>query len=808
MKKTLTKLDYTPYMYEDKDTHTVRISNTIKSLTLVGNKQGLNNNLKSQLVEVANIGSNVEELGPYCFAGCTKLLSVYIPGNVRLYGENCMQSVTGNIDSPVTRGDIVFSIDKEAFAGTNIESVCLALSGRNIIDPADEENGYQGCKSTEYANGPYIGNGAFKNCKQLKKVVIAEHPEIGVQMFQGCSMLSSVNILSNYGSCAGDYAFADCTNLPSITFPENWEIVSKHMFDGCTNLTAVNFSNSENTKLIDIEDSAFNKCSNLTALTLPKNITSLMTLSQNAFVGSNLKLIHFSGIPSSEFDKFKSQDEKYVVAPVDTTTNSNFKYGIWYKNHLKNIFKQAWDNHAPIFWKMCGVGCGICTMWDKNVFNTKAFQEETSKRPYFFSEILYRDPALDSDEYDFAHKLVWDNFEGSTKAYANIKYPEEQRNTFVLFWAIWNKPDGTIVAHRWRGDGSGTMAGSSTKSIFERLDKWFSGYQPEDKFRGSNYTPAQYVAFDGWGLDHNCQLKSSDNEIYTFDATGNIIVKGTSGISQLQQQRSTNYGTANASQTRVITVSLDYSGTNHSKLTGMTADSNDLEAKLSSYTNNITKLVNSQATVNAVKAAITDAVEDENCKLLIFHFSGHGSGGSNGKSSMVLYNGNLADSAFWKLIETAKCRVFCIFACCHAGTMFKASLGDNEQPINFQEVPDFGKSAIEYFNGAEMNGICAASNTPNLLVWSACTDGEVSWMYEPNDVDNGMCYRTGHCMIAHILKNYDANMTYRQLWSKIPAEEQYFYANGKPYIYNGKEVFVHPQLTELGQSFQDFKVFT
>jgi len=70
MKKTLTKLDYTPYMYEDTDYHTVRISNTVKSLSLIGNKVGLDNNLKQQLVNIENVGSNVEELGPYCCYDC------------------------------------------------------------------------------------------------------------------------------------------------------------------------------------------------------------------------------------------------------------------------------------------------------------------------------------------------------------------------------------------------------------------------------------------------------------------------------------------------------------------------------------------------------------------------------------------------------------------------------------------------------------------------------------------------------------------------------------------------------------------
>lgn len=252
-----------------------------------------------------------------------------------------------------------------------------------------------------------------------------------------------------------------------------------------------------------------------------------------------------------------------------------------------------------------------------------------------------------------------------------------------------------------------------------------------------------------------------------------------------------------------MTVALDYAGT-ASSLPGMLQDATDIENLMSSYSNKITKLTNENATVSKVKNAVKEAVEDPDCDLLIFHYSGHGGGGGNAKSYMALSGGNLQDSDFWKLIEHTKCRVLCIFACCHAGTMFKASAdGSDGSSMSFSETTDFGKSAMEYFKQDEATGICAATDTPNLLVWSACKDSEVSWMYSTSEVrgrTDGIT-RTGHCMINHILSGFTAGMTYRQVWSLIPAEEQYFNANGTPYKYKGGYVYVHPQLTELGNSF-------
>lgn len=813
MKKTLTKLDYTPYMYEDTDYHTVRISNTVKSLSLIGNKVGLDNNLKQQLVNIENVGSNVEELGPYCCYDCQNLTAVNAP-NVKKYGEYSFANSNISAMAPLQDGSTIFAIGDHAFENTQLTSVNIALSGKNIIDPDDPENGYQGCRLRNYDDGPYVGNYAFKDCKQLKSVTIKEHPDIGTGMFEGCTALTSFTVAKNYGACVGEHAFRGCTALSSITFPEKWEMVSKDMFDGCTALTAVNFSNSNNTHLVTIENNAFNGCTKLSNLTLPKSISALDTLSENAFSGSSLKKVTFSGVSDSIFEAFKSQDEKFAVMPEDHSTTSNFKYGIWYLNRIKNMAPYAINNHIPLVIKECSPGCGFCTTFNKKTFNTKKFQEECAKRPYLFMECLWyqeTDYKMTSEETNYLLDLM-DGYTSQAvrnKGKRDIPWDSRQ-HTFVIFSALWKKPDGSWVAHQWRTSGSDKE--TSTDAIFKRLDGYFSGYKRDTKYNNSGYTPAQYVPFSGWGLKHNCELRSSNNTQYTFDSASNTIVKGSSPISQIQQERSVQFRTSTPEKTRVVTVALDYSGTSHNKLPGMVQDATDMENILRAYSTNITKLTNSAATVSAVKNAVTAAVDDTNCDLLIFHFSGHGSGGTNGKSSMVLYDKNLADSAFWKLIEHARCRVLCIFACCHAGTMFKAGASDDGEDSvpHFQETTDFGKSALEYFNGNESAGICAASDTPNLLVWSACTDGEVSWMYSTSEVQNRTdgITRTGHSMINHIVNGFDADKTYKEIWNLVPSEEKYTNADGSDYIYKGKPVYVHPQLSELGQSFQSFKVFT
>ncbi len=99
---------------------------------------------------------------------------------------------------------------------------------------------------------------------------------------------------------AGDkafyYAFYNCTNLTSISFPNLVSVGSyafSDAFYNCTNLTSVSFP-----KLISVENSAFScafsNCTNLTSVSFPE----LTAITKNAFdlIGHSNLTIH---VPSS-----------------------------------------------------------------------------------------------------------------------------------------------------------------------------------------------------------------------------------------------------------------------------------------------------------------------------------------------------------------------------------------------------------------------------------------------------------------------------------------------------------------------------
>ncbi len=76
----------------------------------------------------------------------------------------------------------------------------------------------------------------------------------------------------------GEYAFADCFSLKSITLPDGLESIGFHAFAGCGSLESTTFSKGLKT----IETAAFSGCESLKSITLPEG---LETLEGCAFAG-------------------------------------------------------------------------------------------------------------------------------------------------------------------------------------------------------------------------------------------------------------------------------------------------------------------------------------------------------------------------------------------------------------------------------------------------------------------------------------------------------------------------------------------
>ena len=86
---------------------------------------------------------------------------------------------------------------------------------------------------------------------------------------------STVTIPSTLGgkpvTSIGNYAFAWCSDLTSMTIPDGVTSIESYVFSGCTKLTSVTIPDS----VTSIGDFAFEGCSGLYRMTIPDSVTSI-----------------------------------------------------------------------------------------------------------------------------------------------------------------------------------------------------------------------------------------------------------------------------------------------------------------------------------------------------------------------------------------------------------------------------------------------------------------------------------------------------------------------------------------------------
>ena len=93
---------------------------------------------------------------------------------------------------------------------------------------------------------------------------------IGESAFYVCSDLTSVTIPNNVTSI-GESAFSGCSGLTSVTIPNGVTSIGFWTFKNCSGLTSVTIGNN----VTSIGEGAFEDCSSLTSVTIPNSVTSI-----------------------------------------------------------------------------------------------------------------------------------------------------------------------------------------------------------------------------------------------------------------------------------------------------------------------------------------------------------------------------------------------------------------------------------------------------------------------------------------------------------------------------------------------------
>ena len=255
------------------------------------------------------IPNSVTSIDSYAFCYCRSLTSVTIPNSVTLIGSEVFLGCS-SLSFPVYNAHC-FAYMPTSYAG----AYTIPESIKQIVGGA-----FYGCSSLTSVTIPNsvtsIGSNAFEGCSSLTSITIPNSViSVGIAVFSGCNTLTSIvveegnttydsrdncnaiietatntliagcknTIISNSVTSIGDYAFADCSSLTSITIPNSITSIGYSAFSSCRSLTSLTIPNS----VTSIGDYAFYNCSSLTSIAIPNSVTSI---GNYAFEGTHIYL--------------------------------------------------------------------------------------------------------------------------------------------------------------------------------------------------------------------------------------------------------------------------------------------------------------------------------------------------------------------------------------------------------------------------------------------------------------------------------------------------------------------------------------
>ncbi len=183
------------------------------------------NNVYVSMVEV---GTNMQEYGDDCFAGCVNLTgNAPIPLNTMTkIGARCFDGCTAITDATI--GPNVTHIGDGAFSNCRALALVGVSAGNSSFKSVDSVlYSADGIRLICYPAGKSMGSSI------LSEFVVPDTVKtIGAQAFEGCNNLYHIK-LSNDLTTIGDKAFYGCGNLVDITIPSTVTYIGSSAFTGC-----------------------------------------------------------------------------------------------------------------------------------------------------------------------------------------------------------------------------------------------------------------------------------------------------------------------------------------------------------------------------------------------------------------------------------------------------------------------------------------------------------------------------------------------------------------------------------------------
>ena len=169
------------------------------------------------------------------------------------------------------------------------------MAGRNYQESSTEGN----LSVLDLSEAKIVAGGDYYYYDNLfNNKVYTSNDEIGEYAFAYCSGLTSLTLPVGITSI-GEFAFSGCSGLTSLTLPAGITSIGEYAFYGCSGLTSLTLPAG----ITEIGESTFSDCSGLTSLTLPDGITSI-GISAFAYCSGLTSLTLPAGITSINYGAF------------------------------------------------------------------------------------------------------------------------------------------------------------------------------------------------------------------------------------------------------------------------------------------------------------------------------------------------------------------------------------------------------------------------------------------------------------------------------------------------------------------------
>ena len=244
------------------------------------------------------VSSSVTEINGRVFANCSDLEEIIVDQNNIKYDSrhNCNAIIETESNTLVNGCKNTLIPNSVTFIGDGAFYECQALTDIEIPNSITKIDyaAFFGCVGLVNLSIPNsvvdIKQCAFEDCKSLENVIIEDGDStlkieynrynnsysgsVGEGAFYDCPLKTLYlgrNVSSSYGRQHGYTAFANKTELTSLTIGNQVTKIEADAFHGCTNLTSVIFPQN----LDEICSGAFYDCRLTGCITIPKSLTKI-----------------------------------------------------------------------------------------------------------------------------------------------------------------------------------------------------------------------------------------------------------------------------------------------------------------------------------------------------------------------------------------------------------------------------------------------------------------------------------------------------------------------------------------------------